>query len=159
VRPYLAPLVRSIAAPIGRMRPSQAHGVERPELYSEQEGMTDRGNPYAYGAGGVPPHGYDPLAGQDYGAIPQVHNHDAFGAPLEPRTAIGTAYVTPQSGWNLSGISSGWSVPGAGSVLRRPPTAKLAWGRMGMLHTGTAGAPKPPLPTLPEAQRMVQPQL
>lgn len=159
MRPYLPPLVRSIAAPIGRMRPSLAHGVIGPELYADQEGMTDRGNPYAFGGGGgVPPHGYNPLGGQDYAAIPAVHNHDAYGAPLEPRLALSTAYVTPQVGWNLSGIASGWSNPGA-PTPSRPPTAKLAWGRMGSLHTGTAGRVQPPLPTLPESQRMVAPQL
>lgn len=161
MRPYLPPLIRSLAAPIAPNRPSRAHGVVAPELYVDSEGISDRGNPYGYGGErvGVPPHSFDPTHGQLYTAPPAIHHARAFGAPLEPRTAFGTAYVTPVSGWGLHGVASGWSRPGPFSVLRRQPTAKLAMGRLGQLHTGSPGAAKPPLPTLPEAQRMIWPQL
>lgn len=159
MRPYLPPLIRSLAAPMGRMVTSHAHGVVAPELYIDQEGMNDRGNPYAFGSQrqGVPPHGYNPLGGQLYGAIPAVHNHDAYGAPLEPRRAYGTAFVTPQYLWNLSGVASGWSRPG-GAHVGRPVAAKMATGRMGALLAAGGPRPVPPLPTLPEPARMIAPR-
>lgn len=161
MRPYLPPLIRSLVAPMGRMVPAMSHGQGGLELYTEQEGMTDRGNPYAFGSNvsGIPPHGYNALAGQHYSAIPQVHNHDAFGAPLEPRPATTPgAYVTPSKLWNLSGIAPGWSRPG-GANPSRQPTAKMAMGRLGSLLAAGGLGVAPPLPTLPESQRMVQPQL
>lgn len=166
MRPYLPPLIRSLAAPAGRLLPAQSHGVRGPELYVDTEGMNDRGNPYAYGGfavAGSPPGQwprYNAAAGQMYGAIPDQHDADVTGAARGPRLAIGTGYVTPSHLWNLAGIAGGWSRPYAPNQGAHPrqPTARLAFGRLGLMAGGALGV-RPPLPTLPEAQRMVQPQL
>jgi hypothetical protein len=165
VRPYLAPLTRSIAAPAGRLVPAQGHSQAGPELYADNEGMNDRGNPYSFGSllRAIMGPGYNPTSGSRYSAPAAVHNADVTHSPIQPRMAMSPgAFVTPAHLWNLSGIASGWSRPFAPNQGQNPrqPTAKLAFGRLGLTGAPLGGAGvRPPLPTLPEAQRMVQPQL
>ena len=58
--------------------------------------MNDRANPYA-------------VAASEYGPIASIHNAQATGAPVAPRTARTQAYVTPYALWNLSGIASNFN--------------------------------------------------
>jgi hypothetical protein len=128
----------------------------------DNEGMNDRGNPFSFGTLLRHLRGpdYNPTMGSRYSAPADVHNAEVTGAPLEPRMAFGTAYVTPANQWNLSGVASGWSRPFAPTPSRQP-TAKLAFGRLGLMGSPPGGDRnvRPPLPTLPEVQRMIQPQL
>jgi hypothetical protein len=145
--------------------PSRSHGVVAPELYVDNEGANDRGNPFSFGTLVRHLRGpdYNPTMGSRYSAPADVHNAEVTGAPLEPRMAYGTAYVTPANQWNLSGVASGWSRPYAPNQGAHPrqPVAKLAFGRLGLMGSPPGGDRnvRPPLPTLPEVQRMIQPQL
>lgn len=143
-RPYLHPLVRSIAAPGGRMMPSRSHGVERrtTEL-AETSADTTLWTAFL---------GLIEDRGQ---RGPLISSGPQRGNPHQH--AQGTAYVTPVSGWNLSGVAGGWSFPAA-SNPSRPPTARLAVGR-GWLPFGSNGANGAPLPSLPEPAQMVAPRL
>ena len=123
--------------------PSRAHGVE--QSTTETAETQFGGTLWSAFLGLVAPALRGPL--QSSGP--------AAGRPT--RHAIGTAYVTPAVGWKLSGVAEGWSRPGAATPSRQP-TTKLAIGR-GWLTFGANGANGAPLPSLPEAARMVQPRL
>jgi hypothetical protein len=153
VRPYTRPLVRSIAAPIGRLMPSRSGPFIAPQPnFGQRDNMNDRANPYsgALGASAPPPFPFGE-GGCDYGAIPSFHNARATGAPSEPRTSRGQAYITPPGLWNLSGIAGGFI-----QVLKAPVnTVKLATGHWTPMQSS---APRP-LPSNPEPARMLIPRL
>ena len=135
-RPYTQPLVRSIAAPSGRMVPARSAGVERPQPI-EPSGVT------LWSA-------FLGVIGLD-GRGPVMSSGPQAGQPTRP--ALGTAYVTPPQLFNLSGIASAWSFPAKPNPSRQP-TAKLAFGKW-LTGQGQATA----LPSLPEPGRMVYPSL
>lgn len=142
-RPYTAPLVRSIAAPGGRLVPSRSHGVEQATTELVETEFAHTLWSAFLGTIGVNVRG------------PVQSSGPAAGLPT--RHAIGTAYLTPLSGWKLSGVADGWSRPMIATPSRQP-TTKLALGR-GWLPFGSSGAQGAPLPGLPEPARMVQPRL
>lgn len=136
-RPYVAPLTRSVAGLSGVMLPSQSAGFERPAEHFQTEDSADHWTPY----------GIFRAVGR---ALVQSSGPQA-GLPTRP--AIGTAFSTPAAMWNLAGVSNGWSRPFA-PTFGRPPMPRVALGKWTPF-----GSAAPPLPTLPESQRMVQPQL
>lgn len=142
-RPYTAPLVRSIAAPGGRLVPSRSHGVEQSTTELVETEFAHTLWSAFLGVVGVNARG------------PLQSSGPAAGRPT--RHGIGTAFVTPAIGWNLAGVATGWSRAGAATPSRQP-TTKLALGR-GWLPFGSSGANGAPLPGLPEPARMVQPRL
>jgi hypothetical protein len=156
LRPYTPPLIRSIAAPIGRLIPSRSGPKIAPAQHlGTEDNVNDRANPYSgaypYGVTGwPPPTAGDAPGGCEYGPIASIHNARATGSPMAPRTARGQAYITPAALWNLSGIASGFI-----QVIKAPTnTVRLAMGRWTPMQGGAAR----PLPTLPEPARMVQPR-
>lgn len=135
IRPYTPPLVRTIAATIGKLLPSRASGrLEKAEHFATEDGATFW-SPYGFLAAEQQRLSSGPTAGQ------------------RTRPAVGVAYLTPSSGWNLSGVATGWSDPFKPNP-GRPPTAKLALGNWTPFAGGSA-----PTPTLPTPARMVLPQL
>lgn len=141
-RPFLHPRVRSIVAPGGRMVPARSHGVRNvtSELI-ESEPAVAIWSPWLH----CSPDFRGPL--QSSGPL----------AGLPTRHGLGTAYMTPLSGWGLSGVATGWSRPGAPTPAQQP-TTRLAIGR-GWRPFGAQGANAAPLPSLPEPARMVAPRL
>lgn len=136
-RPYLAPLTRSVAGLAGVMLPSQSAGFERPAEHFATEDTADHWTPFG--------------VFRALGDALRMSSGPQAGLPTRP--AIGTAYSTPAAMFNLAGVANGWSVPGE-PTFSRPPTPRVALGKWTPF-----GSAQAPLPTLPETQRMVQPQL
>lgn len=135
LRPYLAPLTMSIAAPPGsKLLPSRSGAREAPE---EAFGHGPPTEWTPWGVKMVEPHGYrlssGPLAGQ------------------ESRPALGQGYQQNEGLWKLSGVAEGWSRPFAPTPGRQP-TVQLAIGRW----TPFSG-PHSPLPSNPTPAAMVRP--
>jgi hypothetical protein len=150
IRPYTPPLVRSVAAPVGRLVPSRSGPkIAAQPIFGQRDNMNDRGNPYSGADGSVAPLPFPfGQGGCDYGPIPSFHNARATGAAMEPRTSRSQAYITPPALWNLSGVATGFL-----QVIKAPTnTVKLALGRWSPFVAASR-----PLPTNPEPARMVQP--
>ena len=135
VRRFTPPLIRSIAAPFGRMVPARSFGQEPAQLtFGNRESWLDW-SPFGAGRFGTPPQGNPPATG--------LH-----------RTMRGTNYNTPISLYDLArgGSRSRWFNQ---SNLKRPPAAKLAIGR----GWTTTGLTTPPLVSLPPPGPMMIPRI
>jgi hypothetical protein len=134
-RPYVAPLTRSIAGAIGAMIPSRSSGRDAPAAHLATEDNATHWTPWGI---------LSALVG------PLMSSGPLAGLPTRP--AIGDAYDTPSAGWNLAGVSPGWSLPMRTNLPGSAPTPKMAVGRWTPL-----GGVARPLPTLPSPARMVRP--
>lgn len=135
IRPYTPPLVRSLGATFGKLFPSRSGLAEQATQHFATEDAATNWTPWGI---------FSALA-------PRLSSGPQAGEPTRP--AVGVAFNTPSFQWKLSGVAEGWSRPLAPTPGRQP-TTQLAIGRW----TPFAGG-LPPLPTNPQAARMVQPQL
>lgn len=137
LRPYVAPLTRSIAAPPGsKLLPARsgARGVSTEHFAGED-------NPTNWTPWGI----FSGLVGPLLSSGPQR------GKPTRPAQAEG--YRQESALWNLSGVATGWSRPFAPTPGRQP-TAKLAIGKW----TPFGGASRP-LPGNPTPAAMLTPHV
>lgn len=161
IRPYTAPLTRSLGATFSKMIPSRSAGALNPTEHFQNEDSATWWTPWGlFSVQDSPISSPADVAG--YG-LPRAQGGPE-GAPVlssgppgiagEPtRPAIGTAYKTPSSLWNLACIATGWSRP-LQATPGRQPTAKMAVGKWTPFGGGSA-----PLPSVPAPGRMVAPLL
>lgn len=136
LRPYLAPLTRSIAAPPGsKLLPSRSGAVGKStEHFQTEDNMTDW-SPYRACTTHLPRLSSGPQAG------------------LETRPAQAEAYEQNPGLWKLSGVAEGWSRPYAPNGVLAAKPIQLAIGRWTPF-----GGPTAPLPSNPTPGQMIVPQ-
>jgi hypothetical protein len=136
LRPYLAPLTRSIAAsPGSKQLPSRSGAQGRSTEHFANESDVTFWSPYGFMGAAEPLLSSGPQAGE------------------KTRPAQAEAYEQDPGLWNLSGVATGWSRPYAPTPSRQPVT-KLAIGNW----TPFGGA-QAPLPGNPTPAQMVRPAL
>lgn len=135
LRPYVAPLTRSLAAPPGsKMLPSRTGLSETAAQHFGDEDNPTEWTPWGF---------------QNVSDAPRMSSGPLAGRPTRP--AIGTAVHQNEGLWNLSGVATGWSKPYA-PTPGRPPAPKMALGTW----TPFSGA-KAPLPGNPTPAQMLSP--
>lgn len=159
VRPYVAPLTRSIAAPPGsKLLPSRSGAKGRSCEHFDTEDAATYWTPWGmFSVQDSPPGspgmvaGYPPARAQGSPSDgPLLSSGPQAGQPTRPSQA--EAYYQETALWNLSGVATGWSRPYAPTPGRQPLT-KLAIGNWTPFGGGAA-----PLPGNPAPAQMVAPQ-
>jgi len=160
VRPYVAPLTRSIAAPPGsKLLPSRSGAVGRSTEHFGNEDNPTNWTPYGlFSVQDSPPGspgmvaGFPPPRAQGSAEPgPLLSSGPQAGHPTRPAQA--EAYQQNPQLWGLSGVASGWSKPYAPTPGRQPTTV-FALGRWTPFSGGHA-----PLPGNPAPAQMVRPAL
>lgn len=143
LRPYLAPLTRSIAPAQSKMVPSRSAGALNEEAIFGGTGLTFT---TAYAVAGdataYPWGNHRVLAAADSGYL---LTSSPLGVPTGPRPALGVGYCQSSRLWKLSGVADGWSRPYGANPGRKPTTA-FALGNWTPFPGGTRPLPSNPAP-------------